>query len=556
VTISGLAASKDYDIYVVAEDSKYNLQTSPVKIDCNTNVPAFVSAETDTGGSEVLVTFNKIMADPGREYNHFTVLVNGVKNKVTDADLYSGDDRIIKLDLNDNVVYGQTVTVAYTAGNVLAKDGSVLATFGSKSVKNTVIKPPSAPSGLKASAGNGEVTLEWNAVTGAESYKVYQAVSSGGSYTQISSRRNSTKYNAGGLLNGVTYYFVVKACNDGGDSGNSNQVSITPISLPNVPTGLTASAGDSKVKLEWNAVTGATGYKVYRAGSSGGSYTQIWGGKEKSYTAAGLTNGKKYYFVVRAVNNSGDSEKSNEVSATPLGSPDPPTMLTASAGDGRVTLNWNAVDGAMDYKVYSAGLSGGPYTQISAGRWTSYTVTGLTNGKIYYYVVKASNSGGDSANSNQVSATPVAPGSAKAPTGLTAIAGNGLVTLNWNAVAGATNYKVYQSTGGTYALISAGETGTNYTVVGLTNGKTYYFVVKASCAGVDSEDSNEVSAIPMAPQPPKAPTGLTASAGNGRVTLNWNAVAGATGYKVYRAETAGGPYTQISAGETETNCMA
>ena len=552
--INGLETSKHYDLYVVAEDAKPNLQFSPAKVEFNTIPPAFVSAETSTDGTEVRITFNKEMAYPYGKHRQFTVLVNGANNRVTGADLGS-NDRTIYLYLRNVVLYGQTVTVAYSAGTVTAEDGNVLATFQAKSVKNTAVKPPDAPTGIKASAGNGEVSLSWNAVAGAD-YKVYQAVSAGGPYTQIASRLDGAEYKVGGLLNGVTYYFVVKASNDGGDSRNSSEVKATPISLPNVPTGLTVSAGNGEVTLNWNAVAGAIGYKVYRSNSSGGPYVQIWGGKETSYKSMGLTNGAIYYYVVRAVNTSGDSERSNEVSATPLNPPEPPAGLTALAGNGQVTLSWNQAARAMAYKVYRSETPGGPYTQISAGETrTSYTATGLTNGRTYYFVVRASNASGDSANSHQAGATPmVLP--PNPPTGLTAMAGNGLVTLNWNPVAGAAGYKVYQSSGGPYTQISARETGTTYTVVGLTNGTTYYFVVKANIADIDSADSNEVSATPAVPLPPKAPTGLLAVAGSNLVTLSWNAVAGTTVYKVYQAETPGGPYTQLSAGETRTSYTA
>ncbi|MEW6697476.1 MAG: fibronectin type III domain-containing protein [Bacillota bacterium] len=555
VTIYGLVASMHYDIYVVAEDAKPNLQYSPAKVEFNTILPAFVSAETNSGGTQVRITFNKEMANPDGKHKQFTVLVNGSGNIVEDADL-GRDDRTINLDLRDAVLYGQTVTVAYTAGTVIAEDGSPLATFQAKSVKNSVIKPPNPPAGIKASAGNGQVTLSWNAVSGAE-YKVYQAVSAGGPYSQIASRLDETEYRVGGLLNGVTYYFVVKANHDGGDSVNSSEVNATPLSLPNVPTGLTVSVGNGEATLNWNAVAGAIGYKVYRSNLPGGPYAQIWGGKETGYKSMGLTNGTAYYYVVRAVNASGDSERSNEVIATPVNPPDPPAGLAALAGNGQITLTWNPVAKAATYKVFRSEVTGGPYTQIAAG-WddTGFTVTGLTNGKKYYFVVKATNPAGDSTFSNQAGAAPGALTIPNAPTGLTAMAGDGLAVLSWNPVAGAAGYKVYQSSGGPYVQISAGEIRTSYTAVGLTNGTTYYFVVKAGNASGDSANSNEATATPAVPLPPKAPTGLTAVAGSNQVTLSWNTVAGATGYKVYRAEVPGGPYTQIASGETQTTYTA
>src|SRR5580658_5535767 len=104
--------------------------------------------------------------------------------------------------------------------------------------------------------------------------------------------------------------------------------------------------------------------------------------------------------------------------------PSAPTGLAATAGNAQVSFTWNASAGATGYYVKRATVSGGPYTQIAAPSATSYTDTGLANGTAYYYVVSAFNSEGQSANSNQVSATPVAPPTLPAaPTGLQATAG-------------------------------------------------------------------------------------------------------------------------------------
>jgi hypothetical protein len=86
--------------------------------------------------------------------------------------------------------------------------------------------------------------------------------------------------------------------------------------------------------------------------------------------------------------------------------PAAPTGLTATAGDGQVTLSWTASSGATSYTVKRSASAGGPYTNVDTVSTTSYLNTGLTNGTTYYYVVSASNSAGSSANSAQASATP------------------------------------------------------------------------------------------------------------------------------------------------------
>src|SRR5215831_3899832 len=96
--------------------------------------------------------------------------------------------------------------------------------------------------------------------------------------------------------------------------------------------------------------------------------------------------------------------------------PGAPTGLTATPGNTVVNLSWTASSGATGYYVKRSTTSGAEM-QIAAQAGTSFTDTGLTNGTTYYYVVSAYNSYGASSNSNEASATPVAPPGA--PTGLT-----------------------------------------------------------------------------------------------------------------------------------------
>ncbi|HYT24793.1 MAG TPA: glycoside hydrolase family 44 protein [Candidatus Polarisedimenticolia bacterium] len=182
-------------------------------------------------------------------------------------------------------------------------------------------------------------------------------------------------------------------------------------SAPVAPTGLTAAAANAQVSLTWNASSGATGYYVKRSTSSG-TEVQIAAQSGTAYSDNSVSNGTKYYYVVSAYNSYGQSANSAEVNATPVAPPPPvtpaaPTGLTASGGNGQVSLSWTASVGAASYNVKRSTTSGGPYAALVASPpVTNYVDTTVANSTTYYYVVTAVNSSGESGNSNQASAMP------------------------------------------------------------------------------------------------------------------------------------------------------
>jgi fibronectin type 3 domain-containing protein len=273
---------------------------------------------------------------------------------------------------------------------------------------------PAVPSAVSATAGNTQVSLSWNASSGATSYHVKRSMASGGPYTQAGTSSGGS-YVDTSLTNGRKYFYVVSAVNSSGESANSVEVSATPTapaSTPSVPANLQAVAGNAQVSLSWSASSGATNYNVKRSTTSGGPYAKISSSTSASYSDTGLTNGTKYFYVVSAVNSSGESANSMEISATPTAPASPPATpanLQAVARNAEISLSWSGSAGASSYDLKRSTASGGPYTQIATPSTNSYSDTGLTNGTTYYYVVSAVNSSGQSSNSAQASATPTAP---------------------------------------------------------------------------------------------------------------------------------------------------
>lgn len=117
-----------------------------------------------------------------------------------------------------------------------------------------------------------------------------------------------------------------------------------------------------------------------------------------------------FYLVINAI----DIDENGELkpyNPNPTPAIPTPTNLTATAGDSKVTLSWAAVTDATGYDVKRSTTAGGPYTAIASNvSGTNYVDNTAVNGSTYYYVITALTADGESANSNEASATPTASG--------------------------------------------------------------------------------------------------------------------------------------------------
>ena len=345
---------------------------------------------------------------------------------------------------------------------------------------------------LGNSATSGKPMLTWNAVEGATSYRIYRSTAKGSGYSLLGTT-TATSYTNTGAKAGTTYYYRVKACNDAGLSPYSNIVSgqvksVTPKpSAPVVKIGHSASSG--KPMLTWNAVSGATSYKVYRATSQNGTYSLLGTVTATSYTNTGAKAGTTYYYKVKAVNSAGESAYSNVVSGRAT-----VTTLTMghSSTSGKPQLTWKAVSGAVSYKVYRATAKNGAYTVINTTKALTYTNVGAALGTTYYYKVEALNAAGKSLGFSAVVDGKVAPVLA---VGYSSVSGK--PQLTWKAVPGATEYQVYRSTqqNSGYSKINT-TTATSYVNTGAKAGTTYYYRIVAVKGTAVSDFSNIVSARP------------------------------------------------------------
>lgn len=183
---------------------------------------------------------------------------------------------------------------------------------------------------------------------------------------------------------------------------------------PPAPVSPSATLATGLASLSWSPSSGAETYTVKRSTTPGGPYTTVVSGLTgTTYNDASVATGTTYYYVITATNTAdGESAASTEISVTTPATwaPDAPTGLTATPNAMQVGLTWNAVANATSYTVKRGTTSGGPYTDLATGvTGTSHNDTTAVIGTNYYYVVTATNTGGTSANSGQVSGAVVVP---------------------------------------------------------------------------------------------------------------------------------------------------
>ena len=272
------------------------------------------------------------------------------------------------------------------------------------------------------------------------------------------------------------------------------------------PTLSVQAVGATSITLSWSALDGAESYELYRWHASQSWWIRIGGAlTATTYSDTGLAAGT-YYYSVRAVNAGGASPWSDNVQATPIdpGGTQPPTaaptLSAQAAGATSVTLTWSAVDGASGYELWRYDSS---WSQVGGAlTTTTYSDGGLTSGRTYYYVVRATNAAGAGPWSNYAQATPSASPGTQPPSAAPALsaqaAGATSVTLTWNAVDGASGYELYRWHDGAWTRIGGGLTATSYSDGGLSPATAYWYIVRAVNAGGAGPWSDYASATTLA----------------------------------------------------------
>jgi fibronectin type 3 domain-containing protein len=256
-----------------------------------------------------------------------------------------------------------------------------------------------APQSISLTQGNGKITVQWGAVTLADSYKVYYSTTTTRPQDAAQSDLTGTSVAITGLSNGTSYYVWVQAVNSGGGGTVSDRAQLT-LTLA-APQNVILTQGNGKITAEWSAVTLADSYKVYYGTTTTrpeeAAQSDLTG---TSAAITGLSNGTTYYIWVQAVNSGGGGTVSDRGQLTLT--LEPPQSITLSAGDGSLTASWEAVTLADSYKVYVSETSTRPEEAAQTATGTSAVVSGLSNNATYHVWVQAVNTGGDGTVSDRV----------------------------------------------------------------------------------------------------------------------------------------------------------
>lgn len=253
------------------------------------------------------------------------------------------------------------------------------------------------PADLQTKAINYKtVQISWSSVDNADGYMVYRRTADSG-WKKIASRVTDISYKDQKAVTGTTYYYTVKAYSYAWGEMTVSSYDKDGVAgkarLGKVKIATANSESYSTIRVTWNKVSGANGYKVYRSTSKDGKYAAI-GSTAKNSAVTFLdkkaVTGKTYYYKVRAYRNVSGKKVYGSYSATEkakavLSAP----TLSAGSTSKTAVLEWSKVKGADGYQVYASDSKNGTYTRIKITKGTGATDESLLTGKTRYYKVRA-----------------------------------------------------------------------------------------------------------------------------------------------------------------------
>lgn len=409
-----------------------------------------------------------------------------------------------------------------------------------------------APENVTADGSkDGQITVKWDAVTGATGYTLYFKNKTTGETKTF--KTTKTTYTQTNLVNEhVCEYYVVayKTININGSDGvqtiesdPSGIVTVKVGTALTTPQDLKAVAADGSISVTWTAVKGAEGYLLHykynkkNGASSGYTEETVFDVTKPSYVHSGLNNGDRYTYYVEAYKEvSGErvfSPQSDEAWAI-VGVPlDAPKDFSGTTKDGIVDLKWTASKGAEGYELYFR-KNGGAWEHVDVSK-PGFQHIGLSNGDRYeYYVTAYKTVNGERVYSSESNHLSFKIGDdLNSPKDFTAVTSDGQVSLTWTAVKGAEGYILYAYGGGRSYQFDLSKP--SYIHTGLSNGDswTYYVVAYKTVNGLRVYSTPTKSITVTTGVSLNSVVDLSATAGNRQIDLSWTKVNGAEGYVIY-----------------------
>lgn len=297
--------------------------------------------------------------------------------------------------------------------------------------------------------------------------------------------------------------------------------------IPTAPKSVSAVNTASGVGLSWQPVDGTAGYKITRTDENGNSkeIADIRGYETATFTDTAVSSGKVYKYSVNAYNAFNDGEKSEEYEIVYLKQP---TLSTIDSAYGGIELKWSKSSGAQKYLIYRKnGKTDELIAEMSGDSKITYKDTKVSDGKKYTYTVIAQSGIYRSSFAYKTSIVYYT-----APKLISAVNGNGKVTLTWNKTKTAEQYKIYRKTnGGSWQSLKTISADRNsYDDKSVKSGYGYTYTVKAIKDSVKSgHNANGVTANYVG-----TPQNLKAVNSQNKIVFSWSKVSGAVKYRVYR----------------------
>lgn len=314
----------------------------------------------------------------------------------------------------------------------------------------------------------------------------------------------------------------------------------------------TQSRADGSLKIKWSVLDNVDYYEIWRDTKDAYDYEKIDEVSDAtSFIDDTVELGTRYYYLVRPVFNDGTTgEYSKSISGVALAKTNF-TKIEAKSGK-KVALTWKKVSQAEGYLIYRKDSEDGKYNQIgkvTSGKTLTYTDTVKSNNKTYTYKIQAYNTNNGKQGVGAYSSTKSAKTLAKAKiTGITS-SNEEVLKISWNKVSGAKGYIISRSTkkDSGYSEIDtvSGEKTTSYTDDTVKAGKTYYYKVEAY--NVNSGTKGYGGASDAVAGKTAKCTKITSiiSTNEKTLTIKWNKITGAYGYRIKRSTDEDGTYKVV-----------